>query len=759
MTFRGLILGFLGTFSLLASFWLLLNSTADQQFLIVNFAATALLLEIGAFRLTDWGFSTCAPAIYLAACMEPRLGLEYACYFALLGLSGRALFRRSAAIQACLESVPLFVWLVFVELSLRAGWPAWGPVIIYSLISVAVSYFGGEGSLQQSARLRGGLFLVTALILAVATTKQSYSSLLLFLFTTAVLSYAQGCVSRVTEQEQEERLGREVWRLREHKATLQRELERIQSGSQDKLEQARLMATTNDTLEKARTTQTSLESLLRLVKKVVPSRSAVLFLHKGQELRVSLAKSPDAASLAAKNESGLGEPVVRQAWREGRALAKRQRNWPKKLIPQERSCLAAPIPGYGILYLGKEVEPFTPQEVRKVWLIARQSSIFLTRLSEAEGQQSALRFVSDERRILAGWVHRLNFLIEGSRKLFAAGNIAEALKATESCLAELVPHDEFKTFQYLKPGTVLPADPDWPDPLLLELAGAAVQSAGPTLVNRAHKEGQRWFLVVALETEPTQIVVLASWEPFEKEHRDLLSLTAKQTEVALNQIALRTEFAETSKVIATSQIAAGLSHEMNTPMAAIQLALESAERVMQKSPERALERLEQAQEAFEQASSVLNALLYYTTSYAFENMESIDLVELLREQVRSFARTGQLVTQLEQLVMKGHRLDLEQMFLHLFKNADQASDSQTFRVEIRKTNGYAQVDVIDQGPGIDQEVRDKIFDPFFTTKPLGQGLGLGLSIARRVVELHDGTLRLISSQVGAHFEVRLPIEP
>jgi len=64
--------------------------------------------------------------------------------------------------------------------------------------------------------------------------------------------------------------------------------------------------------------------------------------------------------------------------------------------------------------------------------------------------------------------------------------------------------------------------------------------------------------------------------------------------------------------------------------------------------------------------------------------------------------------------------------------------------------------VIDDGPGIPQDVLNRIFDPFFTTKDVGKGTGLGLDIARRIVQRHHGAIDMSTSERGTEFRVTLP---
>ena len=67
------------------------------------------------------------------------------------------------------------------------------------------------------------------------------------------------------------------------------------------------------------------------------------------------------------------------------------------------------------------------------------------------------------------------------------------------------------------------------------------------------------------------------------------------------------------------------------------------------------------------------------------------------------------------------------------------------------------VRVADDGPGIPEEHRARVFDPFFTTKPVGQGIGLGLDLVRRIVHVHNGDVDFSSQPGRTVFRVRLPV--
>ncbi len=102
---------------------------------------------------------------------------------------------------------------------------------------------------------------------------------------------------------------------------------------------------------------------------------------------------------------------------------------------------------------------------------------------------------------------------------------------------------------------------------------------------------------------------------------------------------------------------------------------------------------------------------------------------------------------------------IKEALLNVVSNANQATDGGTITVKSYSENGNAVVEVSDTGCGIKQEDLTRIFDPFFTTRPTGTGLGL--AIAKRIVEEHDGNVRVASNYPagGSTFKIYLPIKP
>jgi signal transduction histidine kinase len=78
-------------------------------------------------------------------------------------------------------------------------------------------------------------------------------------------------------------------------------------------------------------------------------------------------------------------------------------------------------------------------------------------------------------------------------------------------------------------------------------------------------------------------------------------------------------------------------------------------------------------------------------------------------------------------------------------------------VSVHGEGGRVVVRIVDNGAGIPVEIQSRIFDPFFTTKAMGQGTGLGLDIARRLVQHNNGIIEFVSKAGRTEFRVSLPV--
>lgn len=211
------------------------------------------------------------------------------------------------------------------------------------------------------------------------------------------------------------------------------------------------------------------------------------------------------------------------------------------------------------------------------------------------------------------------------------------------------------------------------------------------------------------------------------------------------------------------ELAAGLAHEIRNPLAGIAGVVEIIGRDLPEgSPGR--EVWEEARGEIQRIQRTLNDLLNYSRPRPPEftsaqlHVAAERAIRLARQQAASRPIEIQLHQDGQLPPCEHDPAQIEQMLLNLLLNAIQAIDG-AGRVDVRieSRDGKAILTVADTGRGIAPGQLDKIFRPFFTTK--GHGTGLGLSLARRIVETHGGQIAVHSTpQKGTTFTVTLPLQ-
>ena len=110
--------------------------------------------------------------------------------------------------------------------------------------------------------------------------------------------------------------------------------------------------------------------------------------------------------------------------------------------------------------------------------------------------------------------------------------------------------------------------------------------------------------------------------------------------------------------------------------------------------------------------------------------------------------------------VKAYIGELNQVWTNLIDNAIDAmetTENRVLEIKTERDKEFVKVTVIDNGPGIPEDIKDKIFDPFFTTKDIGKGTGLGLDVVMRIVKQHNGSIKARSVPGKTEFEVCFPI--
>jgi len=222
----------------------------------------------------------------------------------------------------------------------------------------------------------------------------------------------------------------------------------------------------------------------------------------------------------------------------------------------------------------------------------------------------------------------------------------------------------------------------------------------------------------------------------------------------------RARVAEELAAVAT--LAAGLAHEIGTPMGVIRGHAELLERSV--ADERGRWRLRTIQEQIDRISTIIATLLDLARPHAPDfqptSLAAVleDTLSFLDEKFRRRAVEVELALA-EAAPVMADREKLQQVFLNLYLNAaDAMPEGGTLRVELREAGTEVEVRVADTGAGIAPEDLPRIFDAFYTTKEAGAGNGLGLMVAKSIVTDHGGSIEARSAPgEGTAFCIRLPV--
>ncbi len=226
---------------------------------------------------------------------------------------------------------------------------------------------------------------------------------------------------------------------------------------------------------------------------------------------------------------------------------------------------------------------------------------------------------------------------------------------------------------------------------------------------------------------------------------------------------LEEQLIQTEKLTSLGLLAAGVAHEVNTPLAVISNYIQMlAKQLPGDDPRHKL--IEKIITQTFRASEIVNNLLNFSRTGAAQftevdlNAVVEDTLSLVSHPFRS-ARVQVIKAMQNPLPpVLGSTNRLQQVFLNLFMNARDAMPSGgMLEVRTGANNGYVEVEVTDTGTGIPRENLMRIFDPFFTTKSSGRGTGLGLSVSYGIIKEHAGKIDVRSTPgKGTSFRLEFP---
>ena len=230
--------------------------------------------------------------------------------------------------------------------------------------------------------------------------------------------------------------------------------------------------------------------------------------------------------------------------------------------------------------------------------------------------------------------------------------------------------------------------------------------------------------------------------------------------------ALEAEVAQRGRLAALGDVAAAFAHEVRNPLNAVSMGLQRLRAEFTPAPADEYARFVDLMQGevrrlnaiVEQFIALARPLPLTPAPLALDGFLG-GLAALVDAQARAAGVTVRLTVPTPAPVAMADRDHLEQVLLNLMLNAVQAmGPGGTLSIDAQPAREAVVITVADTGPGIAADVLPRIFDPYFTTKR--GGLGLGLTIARRIVEAHGGTIDVDSDAGrGSRFRVRLPAAP
>jgi len=409
----------------------------------------------------------------------------------------------------------------------------------------------------------------------------------------------------------------------------------------------------------------------------------------------------------------------------------------------------------GMLYLENGLAPgiFTSDRISLLNVLASQAAISLenTRLyRELEQREAKIRRLVDA-NIIGIFIGNLE------------GRIVEANDA----LLRIVGYDR----EDLVTGHVQWTDltpPEWRERDALAIEGLRATGAMPPYEKEYfRKDGSRvWVLIggALFEQGANQGVAFV----LDLTERKLAEAEARNSENRYREV--QTELAHTNRVAAMGQLMASIAHEIRQPLSAVKMSGSTALRWLERNPpeiDEAKQSIENVVKDARRANDVISRIQGFVKKVT-PSKDTLDINEAILEVtalIRSEAVKHRVAMQMRLAdnlpKLQGDRVQLQQVMINLIINAIQAmTDTEGVReLHIsteRNTSDEVRVAVQDSGPGLSTDKLPHLFKPFYTTKP--DGMGMGLSISRSIIEDHGGQLWASEHEPnGALFQFTIPV--
>lgn len=223
---------------------------------------------------------------------------------------------------------------------------------------------------------------------------------------------------------------------------------------------------------------------------------------------------------------------------------------------------------------------------------------------------------------------------------------------------------------------------------------------------------------------------------------------------------------DAEKFSLAGRIAAGIAHEVRNPLTTVRGYLQFLQDNVSPSNKELFKSLLIPE--LDRANSIITKFLAISKTREFTR-EPFPINTFLREYIQQLLASEvflhnisidyEFSTELDGVLVNIDRHELVQVFLNLFQNAIDARGGRPLSIQISsyRLDNFVRITFTDNGTGVPPAIQEYIFDPFFSTKD--SGTGLGLSVTKKIIQNHNGTLKMSSNQNGTTFTISIPILP
>ncbi len=217
-----------------------------------------------------------------------------------------------------------------------------------------------------------------------------------------------------------------------------------------------------------------------------------------------------------------------------------------------------------------------------------------------------------------------------------------------------------------------------------------------------------------------------------------------------------------AKLASLGEMAAGVAHEVNNPLAII--STQASQLIQFKDdPEKLNKKIDSIQRSCVRIAKIVDGLRKFSRSDSKAVFEVFPIQNILQEarvltEMKAQREDTRLIYDFHSNAnINCNMIEIEQVIVNLVNNGIDAVKGLTDRwikISVEDIESFVVLRITDSGSGVSSEIREKIFEPFFTTKPVGQGTGLGLSISKGILDEHHASIRIVEDSPNTCFEIR-----